>query len=150
MVKAKRLPTIKQKKAFERVMENHGNISKSMREAGYSEVTAKNPKNLTKSPVWEEMINEYLPDELLLKVQVEGLGATVIKTSFSEPDKEVKDFPTRHRYLETALKIKGHLKEKIEHGGNITLNTLIQVNENHQSITVADSSPKGQNEVQSN
>lgn len=110
----KRKPTIKQKIAFERVMENRGNISKSMREAGYSEATAKNPKNLTTSLAWDDMVKEFLPDDLLIKVQVEGLGATTVKSSFSEPDKVVKDYSVRHKYLETALKIKGHLKDKVD------------------------------------
>lgn len=29
------MPTIKQKKAFVKVVENHGNVSKSMKEVGY-------------------------------------------------------------------------------------------------------------------
>lgn len=108
----KKQPTIKQKVALQRVLENHGNISKSMREAGYSEATSKNPKNLTESMGWNDMLNEYLSDDLLMKVQVEGLGATTVKTSFSEPDKEIKDFSVRHKYLETAYKLKGYLTDK--------------------------------------
>lgn len=30
---------------------------------------------------------------------------------------EVEDHPTRHKYLETALKLKGHLKDKLEVAG---------------------------------
>lgn len=144
----KKQPTIKQKKALERVLENHGNISKSMREAGYSPNTAKNPKLLTDSIGWSDMLREYLPDELLMKVQVEGLNATTIKSSFSEPDKEVKDFSVRHKYLDTAYKLKGYLIEKKDFTTKgEKLSSLIQVNESNQSQPMADSSAQGQNEV---
>jgi len=46
--------TIKQKDAISKVVENRGNISKSMRQAGYADKTAKNPKNLTESNAWKE------------------------------------------------------------------------------------------------
>jgi len=147
----KKQPTIKQKKALERVLENHGNVSKSMREAGYSPNTAKNPKLLTDSIGWNDMLREYLPDELLMKVQVEGLNATTIKSSFSEPDKEVKDFSVRHKYLDTAYKLKGYLIEKKDFttkGEKLT--SLIQVNESNQFKPMADSSAQGQNKVQGN
>ena len=42
-------PSVKQKKAITNYIENHGNASKAMRDAGYTEATAKNPSNLTKS-----------------------------------------------------------------------------------------------------
>lgn len=41
------MPTTKQKLALKKIVENRGNISKSMRQAGYSPTTAKNPKNLS-------------------------------------------------------------------------------------------------------
>lgn len=62
------MATIKQKKAFDRVVENHGNVSKSMREAGYPDATAKNPKNLTTSKGWQELMEKYLPEEKLAKI----------------------------------------------------------------------------------
>ena len=43
------MPTEKQKQAVVKIIENHGNISKSMREVGYTDATAKNPCNLTDS-----------------------------------------------------------------------------------------------------
>lgn len=50
---------------MKKVVENHGNVSKSMREAGYSAKSAKNPKNLTESSAWEKLMKKYLPDEML-------------------------------------------------------------------------------------
>ena len=48
------MATIKQKKAVARIVENRGNVSKSMLEAGYDPITAKNPKNLTESKGYKE------------------------------------------------------------------------------------------------
>ena len=70
------MPTIKQKKAFKRTMENYGNVSKSMKEVGYSKNTAKNPKVLTESLGWLELMEEYLPDKLLAKKHKELLNKT--------------------------------------------------------------------------
>jgi hypothetical protein len=54
----------KQKLAIKKVMENRGMaISKAMREVGYPDVTAKNPKNLTESKAWKEIMDEILPEE---------------------------------------------------------------------------------------
>lgn len=61
------MPTLKQRRAVELVMENHGNVSRAMLEAGYDPTTAKNPKNLTDSDGWKELMNQYLPDDYLAK-----------------------------------------------------------------------------------
>lgn len=68
------MATLKQRKAVDRLVENHGNVSKSMREAGYEDVTAKNPKNLTESKGFAEICNELgLTDELILQALVEDI-----------------------------------------------------------------------------
>ena len=62
----------------------------------------------------------------LNKVALEGLNATQIKTSFTEPDKKVPDYGVRQRYLETILKMKGKLVEKSENKqtGEITIKVI--------------------------
>jgi len=42
----------------------------------------------------------------------EGLEAHKIVTSHTEPDRIIPDMPTRHKYLETALKLKKRLVER--------------------------------------
>jgi hypothetical protein len=59
--------TEKQKIAMKKVIENRGNISRAMIDAGYSEATAKNPSNLTKSKSWQELMDDFLPEDLLVK-----------------------------------------------------------------------------------
>lgn len=54
------MPTIKQKIAVKKIIENRGNVSKSMREAGYTESSAKNPSNLTDSAGYKEAAKPFL------------------------------------------------------------------------------------------
>ena len=67
--------TIKQKIAIEKVVENHGNVSRAMLEAGYDPTTAKNPKNLTQSKSWMVLMDQYIPDDKLLAKHEEALEA---------------------------------------------------------------------------
>lgn len=119
---------MKQKKAFELAMENGGNISKAMKEAGYAVATAKNPDKLTKSKTWADMMEEYLPDETLLKVNAEGLQATravVMGTKSEESFVDIQpDYAIRHKYLETAIKVKGHIKTDTPPVNNTQINIL--------------------------
>ena len=67
-------PTTKQGKAIKKILEKGGKISvsKAMREAGYSEKTAKNPKHLTNSKTWKELMKEFLPDEDRVEIILEN------------------------------------------------------------------------------
>jgi uncharacterized protein YdaT len=101
------------KKVFKKVVENGGiGIGKAMIEEGYSPNTAKSPTKVTETKSWEILLEEYLPDDLLTKVTKEGLEATMVKTSLTEPDRTLPDYAVRQRYLETALKMKNKLIEK--------------------------------------
>lgn len=110
--------TIKQKIALEKVMENHGNVSRAMLEAGYDPTTAKNPKNLTESKAWNEMMEEYLPDNKVLQTHAEALEANkVISAKIIGKDAdgntddfiEVPDHPTRLKAVELTYKVKRRL-----------------------------------------
>ncbi len=107
--------TTKQKIVAQKIVENHGNVSKSMLEAGYSPASAKNPKNLTNSKGWQQLMEKYLPDATLLQVHREGLQANkVVSARITGADAneatddfiEIPDHPTRHKFLETAYKLK--------------------------------------------
>lgn len=85
---------------MEKIVENRGNISKSMREAGYDDTTAKNPKNLTESKGYKEICEEYgLTDELIITSLVEDIKA---KPQNRKPE------------LELGAKMKGLMIEKKE------------------------------------
>lgn len=103
------MPTIKQKLAVQKIVENHGNISKSMREVGYSENSAKNPKNLTESKGFHELCDELgLTDELLTSALVEDIKAKK---------------GNRKAELELGFKVRGRMNDSEERGD--TMNILI-------------------------
>jgi hypothetical protein len=123
------MPTIRQKKTYKRIVENGGNVSRAMMESGYSPATAKTPQKLTTSQGWQELVEKYLPDNDLTRVHQEGLNANKIITSHTEPDKEYPDYMARHKYLETAYKIKGKLNEpgESEFGEPLSQNILVLI-----------------------
>lgn len=70
------MATEKQKKAVDNLVENRGNVSKAMRDAGYDDTTAKNPKNLTESKGYKELLAEYgLTQELVVTALVDDINA---------------------------------------------------------------------------
>lgn len=119
------MATLKQKIAFKEITENHGkSISGVMRKVGYKKNTAKKPSNLTKSKGWEELMEKYLPDSDLAKAHKEGLSAIKKEHKIVDRDDDgkpiydfvdVDDYSTRHKYLDTAYKLKGkYAPEKFE------------------------------------
>lgn len=99
-----------QEKAVANIVRNGVNASRAMREAGYSRETSKDPTKLTKSKGFEALMKKYLPDTLLAKVHNEGLKATKYENQLIGRGEseivEVPDFAVRHRYLDTAYKVK--------------------------------------------
>ena len=124
------MATRKQKAVAKDLVVNGGkSVSKAMIEAGYSPATANTPQKLTESKGWEELMEEYLPDELLQRVHLEGLEATKIisaNITYGEADEktndfiDVPDYPTRKQYLELGYKIKNKIKDKVELSGDKT------------------------------
>ena len=96
------------------MVENGGRMSPAMKQAGYSEAYAKHPEKLRRTKTWEQLLDEYLPDDKLIRIVNEGLSATIVKTSLTEPNRTVPDFAVRHRYLETSLKMRGKLIERTD------------------------------------
>jgi hypothetical protein len=105
------MATQKQKKAFDKTLENGGNVTKAMREAKYKETTINNPKNLTESKGFEELMDEAgLTDEFLNNCLYDDIKAKKYN---------------RKSELELAFKVKGKLKDKVEHSGNINIGQLL-------------------------
>ena len=108
------------KQVFDKVVESGGKmgVSTAMREVGYPETTAKNPQKITRSKTWEKLMETQLPDSLLLKKHKEGLDA--VKRQFKNNNKtgeieevgEEVDYAVRHKYLETAYKIKNKIAKE--------------------------------------
>lgn len=58
-------PKQRQLRAIAIAAENGGNVSRAMREAGYSPKTAENPSKLTTTPAWKDLMEKHLPDSLI-------------------------------------------------------------------------------------
>lgn len=117
------MATEKQKRAIAKVLENGGNVSKAMKESGYSDAMAKNPQKLTQSQAFQHYMEQSgVTDKKLADVLKDGLEANktiVMGKESSESFVDIQpDHPTRHKYLETALKIKGIGKDD---GNNLAL-----------------------------
>lgn len=70
------MPTEKQEKAIENMVENGGIVSKAMIDAGYSPNTAKTPQKLTESEGYRELCEKYgLTDSLIITSLVEDIKA---------------------------------------------------------------------------
>jgi len=93
------MATDRQKEAIDNVVKNGGNVSKGMREAGYSVNTAKTPKKLTDSKAWAELMDAYLPDDMLLRALSDDIE---------------KKEGNRKAELELGFKLKGKMVEKSE------------------------------------
>lgn len=104
------MATRKQKAAAARITDNHGNVSKTMLEVGYSPNTAKKPSNLTESRGWKELVTEQLPDGYLLEKHRQFLEEPKKVSSFRKGEKEteIEEWTaTAVKALDMAYKLKG-------------------------------------------
>jgi phage terminase small subunit len=134
--------TVKQRKFLKFYLQT-GNASESALKAGYS--FRESAFELLSNPIIQKAYQALLDkqgitDDKLNQVLEDGLDATKVvgylhqykkngkngKVEKVQPDEiisseflDVPDLPTRHKYLETALKLKDRLNSKVEHSGEI-------------------------------
>jgi hypothetical protein len=103
------------------LLDNGGDLKKAMVDAGY-------PKNksttaLTQNPNFMELLDEAgVTDNKLANKLAEGLEATKSVVMGGGEFIDVQpDFATRHKYLETLLKVKGHMTAHVENKMNISI-----------------------------
>lgn len=128
------------KAVFDKTLENGGNITKAMRDQKYREATINNPKNVTRTKSWQVLLRQ-IPDQKLIDVLNDGLeanrqigamilirngknGRTEKVLKDDEGMIEVPDHQTRHKFLETGLKMKGKLVEDEDEGKHITVKII--------------------------
>lgn len=70
------MATEKQTKAFQKVVLEYKPVSVAMKEVGYSKSMANNPQYLTQSDGWKELVEKYIPDDLLAQKHRDLLQAT--------------------------------------------------------------------------
>jgi hypothetical protein len=109
--KANRIKEIKTRMVFDKVMTGT-KIKNAMIESGFGDKP--NPHALTRTKTWKALMDEFVPDDLLVNTLKSGLGATKYDSEAGERE----DFSVRHKYLETGLKLKGKLKDPDERANN--------------------------------
>lgn len=108
------MATTKQARLIPKVLENGGNVSKAMREVGYSEAMAKNPQKVTKSKGYQNLLQKYLPDTHLVQKHRAFLDAPRIVRTYKKGDLETEveeTDPGAIKALDMAYKLKGKYTE---------------------------------------
>lgn len=115
------------KKVFIEKLENVGKpLGQIMRENGYADNTADNPDHVTKSKSWEILLDEYIPEDLVLETHKEAFKAdrTISVVSGKQASGgttdfvDVPDWQTRMKATELGYKVRGKLTDKIDHTTN--------------------------------
>lgn len=70
----------KQKLVAKNIVANRGNLKQGMIDAGYSESYARNSQQFKWSKSWEELMDEYLPNEMVTSKHHELINAKKIAT----------------------------------------------------------------------
>lgn len=122
--------TIKQRTTLKILAENGGSVSSAMRKAGYSPETAKTPHKLTESRGFEQLVEQYLPDRLLLRTHKSLLKAKRIRKTFKRGEMleeiEEEDTFARATALKLGYMVKGKLINKTEIKGKLSLTSLVE------------------------
>ena len=100
--KKRTLSRKRQAKMIVEFLENRGSLADAMRKAGYSESYIKSG-TLKKTKTWRELLEEFLPDDFILKK---------LKWLLNEK----KDKRVVAKAIEIALKTKGRFIDKMELG----------------------------------
>jgi hypothetical protein len=125
------MATIKQKALCRKIIENNGNVSKSMREVGYSKETAKNPKNVTNSIGFQELIQSIdgLKDDQVLQTLSKSIHKGKKITVYGKDGTKTKEIDevgnAQTRGMDMFFKLRGHYApEKKEISGALSLSEL--------------------------
>lgn len=118
----------RQKKAIQNYIENGGNASKAMRDAGYSQGTIENPSNLTRSDAFRAVVSQ-IPPELLLEKHLALLNKEEVFQRRDPETGEMDYVPTGQidanavaKGLDMAYKITGaYAPEKKEISGSVSV-----------------------------
>ena len=108
------MATLKQKRAFDKVVENGGNVSRAMMDADYSINTANTPQKLTESKGYKELLKESgLNEELVAKSLVEDIE--------KKPQNRIGE-------LRLASDVLGMTKQEGDQSKTLVINIIGEVN----------------------
>ena len=113
------MPTELQKRGIKELSENPRNKGKALRKAGYSKTSSEKPKEILESKGWQELMEEYLPDNLLAEKHKELLNKKEVILRNNNKTKEIEVVPTGEidqqavgKALDLAYKLKGKYAAK--------------------------------------
>ena len=102
--------TQRQVRAINNIMKSNANYGQAMLKAGYSKATINQPKVLTESKYWKQIMNQYLPDHKLFRKHEEALDAT--KWNDFSGEREA-DHSIRLKAVDMAYKLKGRGNDSV-------------------------------------
>lgn len=135
---------LQHKKVFKRLVENGGSLRQAIKQEGYSDAVADNPQKITKSKSWKQLLDQYLPEDKLLKLHDQQLNSWKLQSMLFQKQvddesifelmeqvncvvKKVVEIPTgklvfyitpdnqsRNKALEMGLKLHKKLTDKVE------------------------------------
>lgn len=123
-------PTPRVKKAFKAVVENETSdkprpMGEILLEAGYSKSTSLRPNTVINSVSFQTLMDKAgITDEMLSSKLKEGLEAD---KPYGKQGDIHPDYATRHKYLETGLKLKG-IQKTSEASGTTNITQINQTN----------------------
>jgi hypothetical protein len=98
-------------------------VRDAMIESGYTPKTAGNMSQLRTKQTWQDLMQQFIPDELLQAIHLEGLKATqFIPQGMGRGETklvEKPDYNARFKYLAKAYDIKGKIQDKGNAGTTI-------------------------------
>ena len=116
------MATTRKGKTLKKIVENHGNVSKAMRESGYSESYSKNPHEFKKTKAFQRMLDEVIPETEVLKAHKKLLhkceafvsGGKVVRSR--QPHSDVKGavdmaYKLRGSYSPEQVEVQNSLKD---------------------------------------
>lgn len=109
------MATTKQKNALSKIVENGGNVSRAMRDVGYSPETAKSPSKLLDSKGFMQLMDEKgLTDDLIITSLVDDIKA--------KPSNRTQE-------LTLAVKMRGRMQDRVEqditHHGDVVFTNVV-------------------------
>lgn len=126
------MATNKQKLVASNLLENTGkSVSQAMKEAGYKKGSYKNPQQLTRSKGWSELMDQYVPERLLLQRHKQLLNKKVTYWSGEGENRKLVrtkeiDSGAVAKGVELGYKIRGKLTDKVELSPNERMEEAIR------------------------
>lgn len=113
-------------RVFKKTIESVMPVSQAMREVGYSEAYASISTRLTKTKVWQKLVEKHLSEKKLTEKHAEALEATKAISAQVFPDGkdgkpindfiEVPDYAIRLKAVELGYKLRGKLSNNDDNG----------------------------------